>query len=95
MVHVDEVLKLLSVFGEDKRFAEFTNKENGNEVQNMCEWLDIVEQKKLEQGREQNREQTIQLLVKAGIKLDDKAMIALNVSKEEYDKAEKALLASV
>ena len=49
----------------------------------------------LEQGREQNREQTIQLLVKAGIKLDDKAMIALNVSKEEYDKAEKALLALV
>ena len=55
--HVDEVLKLLSVFGEDRRFTDTVDtKKDGKEVSNMCEWLDIVEKKNFEQGIEQGIE---------------------------------------
>ena len=62
--HVDEVLKLLSVFGDDRRFTDTVNtKKDGKEVSNMCEWLDIVEKKNLEQGIEQGIEQGVEAFI--------------------------------
>lgn len=48
--HVDEVLKLLSVFA-DKRFAEeYVVCESEGKVENMCEVLDRIEKQGIEQG---------------------------------------------
>lgn len=48
--HVDEVLKLMSVLTQDRRFEDAQNESKG-EVKNMCEALD----KLIEKGREEGR----------------------------------------
>lgn len=48
--HVDEVLKLMSVLTKDNRFLEAQNTESGKKVTNMCEALDIIENKGIAKG---------------------------------------------
>lgn len=46
-----------AIFGNGKLFTDTVDtKKDGKEVSNMCEWLDIVEKKNLEQGIEQGIE---------------------------------------
>ena len=55
--HVDEVLKLLSVFA-DKRFTEeYVVCESEGKVENMCEVLDRIEKQGIERGIRQGIEQ--------------------------------------
>ncbi len=48
--HVEAVLQLLSIMEHDDRFAEVMYRENGRKVKNMCDVLDIAEQKGEERG---------------------------------------------
>ena len=43
--HVEAVLQLLSIMEHDDRFAETMYRENGRKVKNMCDVLDIAEQR--------------------------------------------------
>ena len=49
--HVDAVLKTMSVLTQDARFEELQN--NGEEVKTMCDALDKVEKKGVQQGIQQ------------------------------------------
>lgn len=93
--HPDEVLKLLGVFGEDRRFSDYVDDENRKEVRNMCEWLDVVEEKNqkigLEQGLEQGRIEAIQRMLRKGC--DKDFIFGLDYTEEEYAKAENELMA--
>ena len=48
--HVEAVLQLLSIMEHDDRFSEVMYRENGRKVKNMCDVLDIAEQKGEERG---------------------------------------------
>jgi len=48
--HVDEVLKLLAVFGEADQFAELVNTGKSKEVRTMCQAIDRIEEKGIEKG---------------------------------------------
>lgn len=100
--HIDEFLKLLSVFGEDKRFADAVNIcENGRKVSNMCEWLDIVEKENqakgfaegVAEGVAEGRIIAIQNLLRHGF--SEEAILSLEYSKEEYLKAQQLLMQTV
>ncbi len=43
--HVEAVLQLLSIMEHDDRFAEAIYKEGGGKVKNMCDVLDVAEQR--------------------------------------------------
>lgn len=49
MIHVDAVLKLMSVMTGDERFTEAQSLQEG-EVHTMCEVLDRVEERGIQQG---------------------------------------------
>lgn len=100
--HIDEVLKLLSVFGEDKRFADSVNNhENGRKVSNMCEWLDIIERENqakglaegIEKGRAKERVDAVQNLLKQGF--SEEVILNLNYTKEELLRAQELLFETV
>ena len=48
--HVDEVLKLLAVFGKADKFAELVNDGISKEIKNMCQAVDRIEEKGIEKG---------------------------------------------
>ena len=48
--HVEAVLQLLSIMEHDERFAEGIYKEDGGKVKNMCDVLDIAEQRGEKRG---------------------------------------------
>ena len=48
--HVDEVLKLLAVFGEADKFAELVSSGTSKEVRTMCQAVDKIEEKGIEKG---------------------------------------------
>ncbi|MBR5508761.1 MAG: hypothetical protein IKV59_01765, partial [Lachnospiraceae bacterium] len=50
--HVDEVLKLLAVFGEADRFAKLVNSGASKEVKTMCQAINKIEQNGIEKGIE-------------------------------------------
>lgn len=50
--HVDEVLKLLAVFGEADKFAELVSSGASKEVKTMCQAIDRIEQNGIEKGIE-------------------------------------------
>jgi len=53
-IHVDEVLKLMSVLTRDERYVELLNQEGGK-PENMCEVLDRAEERGIIKGREEGR----------------------------------------
>ena len=48
--HVEAVLQLLSIMEHDDRFAEAIYREDGKETKNMCDVLDVVENRGKKQG---------------------------------------------
>ncbi len=85
MEHVDAVLKIMSVLTGDDRFEQVQN--SGTEVKSMCEALDKVEKRGIEQGIEQGIERGIEQGINALVNTlkrlgipDD--VIILNVMKE-------------
>lgn len=87
--------ELLSIFGEDRRFIEGAVRQGESGVQNMCEWLDQVERKNHAEGLAEERLRTLQALIQAGFCLEDKAMVALGVTEEEYAAAKESLSATM
>ena len=95
--HVDEVLKLLSVFGEDERFkAVSSGKIAEGGIANMNKWLDEVIEKGIEQGIEkgieQGKEQGIEALILDNIedgfdreKIVAKLMKRFGISREQAE----------
>ena len=65
-------------------------KREGSE-NNNCKWLDSVEEKNQAEGRTKERLCTLQKLIQAGFSLEDKAMVALKVTEEEYAAAKESL----
>ena len=50
--HVDEVLKLLAVFGEADKFSKLVSSGASKEVKTMCQAIDKIEQNGIEKGIE-------------------------------------------
>ena len=56
ITHVREVLRLMSVLTKDNRFEDACNEvEEGEEVNTMNEWLDIIEDRERQEGRREGR----------------------------------------
>ena len=84
--HVEEVLRLLSVFSKDKRFEELIETSDIKEIHNMCEVIDKIEKRGMEKGIEQGKINLLVSLVKDGDLTIEKASAKLNVSVEEFKK---------
>ncbi len=83
--HVDEVLKLLSVFTKDDRYEMIlADKE---EVHNMCEVADRLVNKGLEQGRREGSIKTLYEMITRKIITVDQAADIAGLSQEELMKA--------
>ncbi len=83
--HVDEVLKLLSVFTKDDRYEMIlADKE---EVHNMCEVADRLVNKGLEQGRREGSINTLYEMITRKIITVDQAADIAGLSQEELMKA--------
>jgi len=73
--HVDEVLKMLTVFGHAPQFEKLVTTKNSKEVRTMCEAIDKIEEvakflgieQGLQQGIEQGRQQGIKEGIEQGI----------------------------
>ena len=85
--HVDEVLKLLAVFGGADKFAEFVSSRKSKEVKTMCEAIDKIEERGVEKGIEKgiislvramqelghSKEATLQMVMKQFSLTEEKA----------------------
>ena len=60
--HVEAVLQLLSVMEHDDRFAEAIYKADGGKVKNMCDVLDIAEQRGEQRGEARGAKTVIDLI---------------------------------
>ena len=82
--HVDEVLKLLSVFTKDSRYEELIQCENYEEVDSMCEIMDRA----VNEGRDEGRNEMITIwnwLMSSG--RNDEAVEMMNPSNDALRKA--------
>ena len=66
MQHVDAVLQLLSIMENDKRFEAALYKNDGKKVENMCDVLDIVEQRGEKRGIERGVAEIMRALYQNG-----------------------------
>ena len=66
MQHVDAVLQLLSIMENDKRFEAALYKNDGKKVENMCDVLDIVEQRGEKRGIERGTAEIMRALYQNG-----------------------------
>ena len=85
--HVHELLQLMSAMTEDKRFEEAYSEEMEGSETNMCEVLDRIQNRGIEQG-EEKMSTLIQMLI-AQNRLDDLKRMAedkvyLKKIKEEF-----------
>ena len=80
--HVDEVLKLLAVFGEAEQFAELVNSGNAKEVKTMCQAINKIEERGIEKGIEKGIERGIEKGIEKGIISLVEAMQELGQSNE-------------
>ena len=62
--HIDELLTLMSVMTGDKRFEDSINEANKKEAMYMCEVLDIIENRGIEKGLEQGRQEGADMVSK-------------------------------
>ena len=65
IVHVDEVLKLISVVSGDKRYYEVVTDKKG-QVKNMCEVAERLERRGIEKGIEEGLEKGIEKGIEIG-----------------------------
>ncbi len=66
MQHVDAVLQLLAIMENDKRFEDVLYKNDGKKVENMCDVLDIVEQRGEKRGIERGAAEIMRALYQNG-----------------------------
>ena len=88
--HVDEVLKMLSVFTGDSRFSDFITQEGGRPV-TMCEVLDRAENKGRIEGEENARLEDIKNIMKNLHVTAQQAMDVLEIPKEDWPMYEERL----
>ena len=88
--HVDEVLKMLSVFTGDSRFSDFITQEGGRPV-TMCEVLDRAENKGRIEGEENARLEAIRNIMKNLHVTAQQAMDVLEIPKEDWPMYEERL----
>ena len=62
--HIDELLTLMFVMTGDKRFEDSINEANEKEARYMCEVLDIIENRGIEKGLEQGRQEGADMVSK-------------------------------
>ena len=62
--HINELLTLMSVMTGDKRFEDSINEANEKEARYMCEVLDIIENRGIEKGLEQGRQEGADMVSK-------------------------------
>ena len=90
IAHVEELLTLMSAMTGDNRFEETINDFKGKEKVNMCEVLDRVEDRGIEKGRLEGRQEgtinTLISLVKDGILSLDEAAIRAGMSAKDFKK---------
>ena len=84
--HVDEVLKMLSVFTGDSRFSDFITQEGGRPA-TMCEVLDRAENK----GKEDARLENIRNLMESLQITAREAMVLLKLPEEDWPMYESRL----
>ena len=84
--HVDEVLKMLSVFTGDSRFSDFITQEGGRPV-TMCEVLDRAENK----GKENARLEAIRNIMESLQITAREAMALLKLPEEDWPMYESRL----
>ena len=84
--HVDEVLKMLSVFTGDSRFSDFITQEGGRPV-TMCEVLDRAENK----GKEDARLEDIKNIMESLQITAKEAMALLKLPEEDWPMYEERL----
>jgi hypothetical protein len=92
--HVDEILKLLTIFSGDKRYGESFElaQTEGKEITTMCDilqsWIDEGVEKGIEQGVEQGElrayRHSVAALMKGGKSLED-AMETLEIPQKERE----------
>ncbi len=66
MQHVEAVLQLLSIMENDERFEAALYKNDGKKVENMCDVLDIVEQRGEKRGIERGAAEIMRALYQNG-----------------------------
>ena len=66
MQHVDAVLQLLAIMENDERFEDALYKNDGKKVENMCDVLDIVEQRGEKRGIERGAAEIMRALYQNG-----------------------------
>ena len=88
--HVDEVLKMLSVFTGDSRFSDFITQEGGRPV-TMCEVLDRAENKGRIEGAENARLENIRNLMESLQITAREAMVLLKLPEEDWPMYESRL----
>ena len=88
--HVDEVLKMLSVFTGDSRFSDFITQEGGRPA-TMCEVLDRAENKGRIEGEENARLEAIRNIMKNLHVTAQQAMDVLEIPKEDWPMYEERL----
>ena len=88
--HVDEVLKMLSVFTGDSRFSDFITQEGGRPV-TMCEVLDRAENKGRIEGAENARLENIRNLMESLQITAREAMALLKLPEEDWPMYESRL----
>ena len=64
--HVEAVLQLLSIMEHDDRFAEAIYRDDGKENENMCDVLDVVENRGRAEGRTEAVSKIVALLYGQG-----------------------------
>ena len=64
--HVEAVLQLLSIMEHDDRFAEAIYRDDGKENENMCDVLDVVENRGRAEGRTEAVSKIVTLLYGQG-----------------------------
>jgi hypothetical protein len=68
MIHVQELLQLMSIFSGDKRYEEiYNNAEDKGEIKNMCDVLDRIENKGIEKGMQKGIEKGIEKGIVIGL----------------------------
>ena len=88
--HVDEVLKMLSVFTGDSRFSDFITQEGGRPV-TMCEVLDRAENKGRIEGEENAWLEAIRNLMESLKITAREAMALLKLTEEDWPMYESRL----
>ena len=73
--HVEAVLQLLSIMEHDDRFAEAIYRDDGKENENMCDVLDVVENRGRAEGRTEAVSKIVTLLYGQGYMVKEIARV--------------------